>query len=69
MQYELSLDAQRSEIERYAADRTWLVALNFVDGASRQKNTDRQPAFRPWDGQGVKDADGSIAAVVVWRIG
>ncbi len=54
VQYGLSLDAQRSEIERYAADRGWLVAEIFVDGGFSAKNTDR-PAFRRM-AKAIKDA-------------
>ena len=66
VQHGLSLDAQRSEIERYAADRGWLIAEVFVDGGFSAKNTDR-PAFRRM-AKAIKDGDGSIAAVVVTKL-
>ncbi|HMU39112.1 MAG TPA: recombinase family protein [Pseudomonadota bacterium] len=45
VQHGLSLDAQREEIKRAAADRGWLVDEVFVDGGFSAKNTDR-PAFQ-----------------------
>ena len=66
VQHGLSLDAQRAEIERYAADRGWLVEEIFVDGGFSAKNTDR-PAFQRMT-RAIKDADGAIAAVLVTKL-
>lgn len=66
VQHGLSLDAQREEIKRYAADRGWLVEEIFVDGGFSAKNTDR-PAFQRMT-RAIKDADGAIAAVVVTKL-
>ena len=53
--------------KRYAADRGWLVAEIFVDGASRQR-TPIGLRSAGWP-KAIKDADGSIAAVVVTKLG
>ena len=66
VQHGLSLDAQRAEIERYAAERGWLVEEIFVDGGFSAKNTDR-PAFQRMT-RAIKDADGAIAAVLVTKL-
>ena len=66
VQHGLSLDAQREEIKRYAADRGWLIEEIFVDGGFSAKNTDR-PAFQRMT-KAIKDADGSIAAVLVTKL-
>lgn len=66
VQHGLSLDAQRAEIERYAADRGWSVEEIFVDGGFSAKNTDR-PAFQRMT-RAIKDADGTIAAVLVTKL-
>jgi site-specific DNA recombinase len=64
-QHGLSLDAQREEIKRYAADRGWTVEEIFVDGGFSAKNTDR-PAFQQM-AKAIKESDGRIAAVVVTK--
>ena len=66
VQHGLSLDTQRAEIERYAADRGWTVEEIFVDGGFSAKNTDR-PAFQRMT-RAIKDADGTIAAVLVTKL-
>lgn len=65
-QHGLSLDAQREEIKRFAADRGWLIEEIFVDGGFSAKNTDR-PAFQRMV-KAIKDSDGSIAAVLVTKL-
>ena len=64
VQHGLSLDAQRAEIERYAADRGWIVEEFFVDGGFSAKNTDR-PAFQR---MARNQDDGAIAAVLVTKL-
>ena len=66
VQHGLSLDAQREEIMRTAADRGWLVEEIFVDGGFSAKNTDR-PAFQRMT-RALKDADGAISAIVVTKL-
>ena len=66
VQHGLSLDAQRAEIERFAADRGWIVEEMFVDGGFSAKNTDR-PSFQRMT-RAIKDSDGSIAAVLVTKL-
>ncbi|HMU41274.1 MAG TPA: recombinase family protein [Pseudomonadota bacterium] len=66
VQHGLSLDAQRAEIERYAADRGWVVEEIFVDGGFSAKNTDR-PAFQRMT-KAIKDSDGAISAVLVTKL-
>ena len=66
VQHGLSLDAQRAEIERYAADRGWIVEEVFVDGGFSAKNTDR-PAFQRMT-KAIKDSDGAISAVLVTKL-
>ncbi len=65
-QHGLSLDAQREEIKRYAADRGWTVEEIFVDGGFSGKNTER-PAFRQM-AKAIKESGGGISAVIVTKL-
>lgn len=65
-QHGLSLDAQKQTIQRYAADRGWVVGEIFVDGGFSGKNTDR-PAFRQMI-RAVKESHGRIKAIVVTKL-
>ncbi len=44
--YGLSLEAQESELRRFASDRKWEVIDLYVDGGFSGKSTDQRPAYQ-----------------------